>query len=565
MTLKFINRVSQFLAIGAILLNSVSCIEINEHLGEDFIPTNQKWKVTVCDTVKLKKTEMKFADKLSGYSSSRITFGSTRNDLFGTNKKTTSFTLVPIADSIDLGEDYKIREFRITAHKDTLSSVNSGDENILQNIYVYSLKEALDSNVLYLGDDIEKYIDRGRGLITSGIPVYKGGDSLSFKFSNEFAADFAEKLKNAKTDSISNFLKSIPGIYIETDNPVSNGGRINMFDLTLEMDSYYYITGNYAELKFSAKFNKEEEYTDTSIVFMLGASDFYTDTTRTTPSQYAFNASYHESPEKNLTADTKTALYVEGGGGVKPVVKASEIKAIIDSILTANNVAENIRKKVVINKATLRFPFKSNSSEFKDLDKYPYILSPTVRLVSSTNEKYISYAGLTDSSVETENQGDINRSQMIYSPDISHHVQQILNYKETEGSSIDNYDIWLLIMSEEVVKESNNSSYDDYYNNLMYNSYYNNMMYDPYGYGGYGYGGYGYGYGGYGYGYGDYGYNNYYNYLMMASYASASSSSETVSIELDRDRYYCAILNGSGSTNGGGPELLLTYSIPAAE
>ena len=88
----------------------------------------------------------------------------------------------------------------------------------------------------------------------------------------------------------------------------------------------------------------------------------------------------------------------------------------------------------------------------------------------------------------------------------------------------------------------------------MYNSYYNNMMYDPYGYGyGYGgYGGYGYGgYGGYGYGYG----NNYYNYLMMASYmnSGSTSTSSTSSSELDKDRYHRCTL--------AGPESHLTDSI----
>ena len=119
-------------------------------------------------------------------------------------------------------------------------------------------------------------------------------------------------------------------------------------------------------------------------------------------------------------------------------------------------------------------------------------------------------------------------------------------------------------MHEEIT-ESNSpgSAYDDYYDNLLYNSYYNNMMYDPYGYG-YGYGGYGgYGYGGYGYG--GYGYNNYYNYMMMAQYASASSQPTTSSsIELDRDRFYNAILNGPESS-GERPSLKITFSAPLKE
>ena len=90
-------------------------------------------------------------------------------------------------------------------------------------------------------------------------------------------------------------------------------------------------------------------------------------------------------------------------------------------------------------------------------------------------------------------------------------------------------------------------------------------MYDPYGYGyGYGgYGGYGYGgYGGYGYGYG----NNYYNYLMMASYmnSGSTSTSSTSSSELDKDRYYRCTLNGPeyDGTLEELPRLKVTFSAP---
>ena len=65
------------------------------------------------------------------------------------------------------------------------------------------------------------------------------------------------------------------------------------------------------------------------------------------------------------------------------------------------------------------------------------------------------------------------------------------------------------------------------------------------------------GYGGYGYG------SNYYNYYMMAMYASAmsSSSNSKSSIELDKDRYYFATLNGPEAA-GARPQLKITFSVP---
>ena len=196
------------------------------------------------------------------------------------------------------------------------------------------------------------------------------------------------------------------------------------------------------------------------------------------------------------------------------------------------------------------------------MEKYPQVLSPTVRL-RSEDSGYITYAGLTDSSIASEDQGDINRSTCKYTPDISHHVQQILNLKD--DANLSSYDIWMLIMHDEIVEEDSSSSmYDDYYNSLLYSSYYNNMMYG--GYGGYGGYGYGYGYGGYGgydpYGYGyGYGYDNYYNYMMMAAMSSSYSTSDTSERSLDKDRYYNGVLNGPGA-EGEKPSLKITFSVP---
>lgn len=407
--------------------------------------------------------------------------------------------------------------------------------------------------------------------ITIGTPVYAGGDSLSFDFSLDFAEHFVQKIHEAqlaeKMDSIDSFLKYLPGIHITTDTPSGHGGRINMFNLNLETNSYYQVTGNYAELKFTAEYDHSTEPVDTSFLFFYGAGDFIRvsdDSGITYPTQFALNTSEHESKltygEEDGTVAEKEII-VEGGSGIKPVIKADGIKRILEEMMAQAQIKNP--EEVVINKATIIMPYEVNG-DYASLDKYPMILSPTVRLRSSEG-KYVTYAGLTDSSISSENQGDINRSTSRYAPDISHHVQEILkldrNDKDYE-SSISNYDIWFLIMHEEISENESSSSNNDFYNNLLYNSYYNNMMYDPYGYGGYGYGGYGYGYG---YGYGGYGYgSNYYNYAMMSYYASMGSATNTTesSIELDKDRYYYAVLNGPDSDFPERPRLKVTFSAP---
>ena len=584
MKISFIGKALRIAAIGATLLGFASCVTIDGTLGENFIPTEQIWDVYPCEAVTLNNITMEYSDKLSGYSNKRFTFGATRDENF-VSSSTASFTLVPVMDSLDFGKETngypKISRFHLSAVRDTLSMVYDQQEKILQNVYVYGLTAPLDSNVLYTGTDLKALADNK--IITKGIPVYDGGDSLTIDFNLEYTKSVIKgiqdfmKLDAEKRDSINNYLKFVPGIIMGTDVQTEIGGRINMFELPIQAESGY-ITGNYALLEFTGLYEDSTEPVDTSFLFYFGPADFLKDEDTEYPTQYAFNANenvpINEGFLESWSNGSKENIYVAGGSGLKPVIKASEIKEIVSGLIDkeiANGSSLN-KEEVVINKATISLPYNVGT-DYDKLNKYPLILNPTVRLASDDG-KYYTYAGLTDSSIESENQGNINRSLCTYSPDVTHHVQEILNLTQGVGEDVPEnetdeefakrlakYDIWMLILHEEITVTDNSSAYNDYYNNLLYNSYYNNMMYDPYGYG-YGYGGYGYGYGGYGYGgYDSYGYSNYYNYYMMAAYASASSSSSTSSsVELDTDRFYNGVLCGPGAAEK--PALKVTFSAP---
>ena len=436
MNLNFLGRVSRLAAIGAILLGSASCVKVDATLGENFIPTDQIWNVFTPEAVVLEDVMLHTSDSLSAYSTSRFTFGAI-TDGQGTSIKSTSFTLVPFADTIDFGKNPKVKRFHFTAAKDTISTYNDIQGKMLQNVYVTALKQPLDSNILFIGDfsgekgakNREAYLTDQ--LITSGIPIYNGGDSLSFEFSREFTEELIRKLDGMVLDSLDTYLKAFPGIYITTDTPSGLGGRINMFELGISTDSYNYIQGNYAELQYTAEYDYSDEPVDTSLIFYFGPGEIMEPGADDFPSQFAFNASDNaESLEKygkGVKATDK--IYIEGGIGAKPVVKATEIKAIVEKLVADAGISDI--SEVVINKATIILPYNVGG-DFDALDKYPDVLSPTVKLKSSDG-KYVSFAGLTDSSIETENQGNINRSLNMYCPDISHHVQEILKLKKKDG------------------------------------------------------------------------------------------------------------------------------------
>ena len=128
-------------------------------------------------------------------------------------------------------------------------------------------------------------------------------------------------------------------------------------------------------------------------------------------------------------------------------------------------------------------------------------------------------------------------------------LQQLL--RAGADKDLTNFDIWFLIMWYEYTTTTNTSASElaSYYQQLAYYSYYNQL-----------YGGYGYGYGSSSYGYGS-SYSNYYNYMMMAQYASASATQTSVNTEMDKDRYYHAVLNGP-TAPGRKPKLKFTYALP---
>ena len=256
-------------------------------------------------------------------------------------------------------------------------------------------------------------------------------------------------------------------------------------------------------------------------------------------------------------------IQVEGGGGLKPVISALTLKHQVEKAISA--LGGN-PKEAIINKASLIFPFEF-PEDFEEMEFWPYRLSPTCRITYGEEDaEHTSFMGLTDASSSNENQGDLDRSLLRYAPDITYHMQEILKIDESQTDKTGtkyllkgNYDIWLLVMAQEIISSVSTTSQEtqEMLNYLAYSSYYNSMYG---GYGGYGYGGYGYG--GYG-GYGSY-YSNYLNYAMMAQMASQSQTTYSTQVKLDKDRFYRATLNGPAA-NGDVPTLKLTFALPNEE
>jgi len=534
-------------AVCAAVLACASCVKVDDEIGGSLVPVSHTYTVVTPDPIEI-GVKNKMADSLSGYSSTRITIGAIRkDDEYGLSRHSSALWLVPLVnpgDTIDYGENPIYKGFHFTAIADSFSVENTNQANILQNVYVYGLNRAIS-----FSDDIDgnSLLEHSSERIAKGIPIVNGSDSLAFDFTDDYGKQYMDIQPEDMAD-LDTYIAKFPGIYLETNDPIGEGGRINIFQLQLGYDKdYNSLTGSFAELFWSGEYDGER--IDTNLFFYFGASDIYdvdslleNSGTGSFP-EYALNMTTHdESKSRALAGDAGEYIYVEGGGGLKPVISAVEIRDNIRSTIEANGHDPD---KAILNKVSLNFSFIPSDEEYELMYKLPEILSPTCRIVTDTS---VTFMGLTDASDSYEDQGDINRSLLKYTPDITYHAQELIQMEDDdEGLLNGNYDIWLLIMHNDVVTTttSGSSELSEYYKYLAYQSYMSSM------YGGYGYGSYGSSY------------SNYYNYQMLANYYGSSSTSSSTQTVLDRDRYYyCRIYGPDYSDEDLRPVLSFTYSIP---
>ena len=541
-----------------------ACVKTSSELGKDLVDLTLLYDTYTVE-FPIEEIQLRRANDLSGFSDTRITIGAIRDETFGLTTRASAFSLVPAVDTLDLGTDPEFVKFRLHMGADTISTAHPGQEHIFQNLYVYALTDTLDSK----NSGTNRIIPHGDEIVTRGIPVYNGKDSLSFEFTHEYGQKYIDILKKigpvlASRDEdnpvshYKDYILAVPGIYIETDAPKGYGGRINLFELSVlsVSNNYYYRNNNVATLTVRSTYKGVRK--DTSFLFIPGEPTLYDEAEYLENNQkfyqYAFNHTSHEAPE-GLAADH---VYIEGGGGLKPVFPMAPIREKVIRAITERGGSPS---KTVINKASLILPYEL-PEDVTEVDLFPSMLSPTIR--NTDSDGIVSYGGLTDASATSENQGALDRANLWYAPDITYHLQEIL--QRTDLDTQDNADVWLLTVHSETTANANgNAEQEAYYQQMMYAMYYNNLYGGYGGYGGYGYGSYGYGgYGGYG------GYSNYYNYYLMAQmYASMNQTTYSTTQELDKDRFYRAILNGPDSTTKDRytgklrvPSFRVTFSIP---
>ena len=530
-----------------ILLCSASCVKVDYRLGYSLV-SDETVYTTAVTSIPIDSLYCAKLDSLSGYSLLRMTIGAIRDQDFGVTARTAAFALVPFSDTLNWGDNIEFHRFHIEAKRDTLSFYNESDHHIIQQIHAFELLFPIDSTRRF-NTELKRDMFRGRPEVTRNGCMYAGEDSLILDLSEEFAWKYFREGKVEVIDSLSHFLKERPGVFLCTDDPVGNGGRINFFEVAAKISTNAVLTGSYASLDFSADYvrNGKTVRVDTSFLFALGASTI----SRVETTYMSFNCAEHESDKmsygEKMRLDGKDMFLVgdrakvEGGAGIKPLVRSRDIRRLTLKALREAGVEEAIgnldaafkQKRIIINRATIVLPYES-PADYKMLKFYPSILNPTMRL---SKKDSVVYAGLTDSGIGDANQGNIDYDVMSYHPDISHHLQYIMGTDSPDTLTMEN--VWFMSLATETTTVQSSAA-TDYSTQLAYLNYYNSILN--------------------GSSYGS-SYDNYYNYYMMQQmYSSMYSGSTTKSADvLDRDRYYNATLYGPKSP-GPVPRLEITYS-----
>ena len=250
------------------------CVKVDNSLGESLVDKSLLLNTYTVD-FPISEIAMKPSSDLSAYSDTHLTIGALRDETFGLTTRDAAFTLVPAPDQMDLGENPVAVSFNLFFTSDTISVENDSQERILQNIYVYELLEKLPSSSRPTGTEIPHSVHT----VTAGIPTYNGTGALDINFTREFAQKYVDAIKSLgdtlidREKNISkydDYVEKLPGIYMETDDPVGMGGRINLFDFSClsVVSGYYQRNENIAILTVNSTWDGERK--DSSFFFVPG-------------------------------------------------------------------------------------------------------------------------------------------------------------------------------------------------------------------------------------------------------------------------------------------------------
>lgn len=421
-----------------IATSAISCVENDRALGEDLIPGESIIHVDTKVFSDLPITNVT-SDSVQAANNLNMLIGTMSDPKYGTVTCNTAATIVPYSDSTDFGDNPKLISAYITLSIDSTYYLNDNQEGIHQRIKVYKLTSPLNNDIGYCNSMSAEYYDPIP--VTVSDPVIYGNGEIKI----ELTGSFAQELLDTTPEEFENqelFLERIHGLYLEVDPPLNteSGGRLNSLNM-----------GN-SNIIINYTLNDP----DRNIVDV--------DTTESFAFGYRYAYNYFSTSSSGLANDRPTdRLYLEGLSGVKPHIRATDLKSILENWIAEDSL-ENY--SIVISRAELKFPYET-PEDYTVFDiEHPESIYAFARIRSNDTADY--YSPLAEV-YKNENPGKINRSLQEYSIDITSYMQSLIS---ADSENLDeSMDLWIAPLKYKVnLLDEKQYEFDNYsYNKITLN------------------------------------------------------------------------------------------------
>lgn len=417
-------------------LTAVSCVDNNRNMGEGLIPGSAIITVGT-KTFDLPVTN-RAIDSLQSSNNYNMLVGTMTDDVFGTVTANSASFILPYSDSTDFGDTRELIGAYMTLTIDSTYYLDPSQQGIHQRIRIYKLTVPMDSALQFCNSITPDCYDPVP--VTVSDPVIYGMGEIRVDLTDEFASELLA-LNLEDFQDVDKFIGKIPGLYIATEKPAgsASGGRLNYLSLgysTINLDYRTDVTRNDGTV----------ERVDTTEAFVFG----YT----TALNNYSTTSSALESETPG------DLLYLEGLTGVKPHISARALKEMLDVWIAEEQLENDV---LILSRAELRFPFEK-PEDYTRFDKehpatiYAFTSTPwatdTLRFLNPLRDAYFSTTSL----------GDIDRANLVYSLDVTSHVQMLLQTPAEEVN--ESMDLWIAPLLEitnsygEIFYDLDNGSYN---------------------------------------------------------------------------------------------------------
>lgn len=392
------------------VLAFLSCVENDRALGGDLLSEESLLTVGV-KTFDIPVSN-RISDSLQAGNTVTMLVGSMSDPVFGTAVSNAATYVLPYSDSTDFGDNPRLTSAYMVLSVDSISYIDNDRKGMHQRIHIYRLTSPLDSTIGLCNSLTSD--DYSTEPVTVSDPVIYGEGEIRIDLTESFAQELLS-ITPEEFEDVELFLDKIPGLYIELEPPIGHdgGGRMNYLNLDKSVIYVNYILND-----------PDRGFTDldTTESFAFGYSS-------------AFN--YFSTGSDGLADENPgDTLYLEGLSGVKPHIKASVLKDMIDNWITEDALEDYT---VIVSRAELKFPYEMPADYERFNREFPSFIYAFTRdpYAGGTDSYYMPL----DDIYTVNNRGEMNRALREYSLDITSYVQKLITSgKEDMNESLD---LWI--------------------------------------------------------------------------------------------------------------------------